>query len=119
MLLLDQFPRNAFRDTPRMYATDELARKAAAVAIERGHDRAVDEQLQCFFYLPFGHSEDLADRDRGVALVSRFSPEQQKYALAHREVVRRFGRFPHRTAILGRSSSEAELAFIADGGFAG
>lgn len=119
VLLLDQFPRNAFRGTPRMYATDELARKAADVAIARGFDRAVEEQLQSFFYLPFGHSENMADQERAVALCSRFSPEQQKYALGHRDIVRRFGRFPHRNAILGRASSAAELDFLAQGGFAG
>jgi uncharacterized protein (DUF924 family)/uncharacterized protein YbjT (DUF2867 family) len=119
VLLLDQFPRNAFRDTPRMYATDELGRQVADQAIARGHDHAVEEQLQVFFYLPFGHSENLADQERSIALGSRFSAEQQKFALGHRDIIRRFGRFPHRNAILGRSSTEAELAFIAEGGFAG
>jgi uncharacterized protein (DUF924 family) len=119
VLLLDQFPRNAFRGTLRMYATDELARKAADEAIARGHDRAVEERLQFFFYLPFGHSENLEDQERAVALSERFDPGQQKFARGHRDIVRRFGHFPHRNAILGRTSSEAELAFIAEGGFTG
>ena len=119
VLLLDQFPRNAFRGTPRMYATDELARQVAERALERGHDRSVEAGLQMFFYLPFGHAESLADQERAVALSERFGPEIAKYSVQHRDIVRRFGRFPHRNAILGRPSTEAELAFIAEGGFAG
>ena len=119
VLLLDQFPRNAFRGTPRMYATDRLAIEVANQAISMGHDRAVAEPLQLFFYLPFGHSEDLAEQERSVALSARFSPEQRQHAIDHAEIVRRFGRFPHRNALLGRTSSEEELQFLAEGGFAG
>jgi len=119
ILLLDQFPRNAFRGTPRMYATDELALHHANRAIARGYDRQLEPELQLFFYLPLGHSESLADQERCVALNERFGPELAKHAIGHADIVRRFGRFPHRNAILGRPSSEAELAFLNEGGFAG
>lgn len=119
VLLLDQYPRNAFRGTPRMYATDELARAAASSAIGRGHDHAVDPALQVFFYLPLSHSENLADQERSVALHERLSPEFQKHAVEHADIVRRFGRFPHRNVLLGRVSTPEELRFLAEGGFAG
>lgn len=119
VLLLDQFPRNSFRDSPRMYATDELARHAARRAIQRGHDRAVEPELRLFFYLPYQHSESLLDQMRGVELFGDLAPELMVHAVTHRDVVERFGRFPHRNAILGRPSSEAELAFLAAGGFGG
>jgi len=83
------------------------------------YDRAVAEPLQVFFYLPLGHSENLADQERGVALSQRFGPEMAKHAIEHADIVRRFGRFPHRNAILGRASTEAELEFLSQGGFAG
>lgn len=119
VLLLDQYPRNAFRGTPRMYATDPLARDMAERALALGHDYAVEAELQVFFYLPFGHSENLADQERCVALNARFGPELQKHAIGHADIVRRFGRFPHRNPILGRASREEELRFLAEGGFAG
>jgi uncharacterized protein (DUF924 family) len=119
ILLLDQFPRNSFRGTPRMYATDQLAVHHADRAIACGYDRHVEPQLQPFFYLPLSHSESLADQDRSVALNERFGPEVSEHAIGHAVIVRRFGRFPHRNAILGRTSSEAELAFLREGGFAG
>ena len=119
ILLLDQFPRNAFRGSPRMYATDQLAVHHANRAIERGYDRAVDEQLQFFFFLPFGHAESLLEQERCVALNERFGPEIVKHAIEHADIVRRFGRFPHRNAILGRPSTQAELEFLRQGGFSG
>jgi uncharacterized protein (DUF924 family) len=119
ILLLDQYPRNSFLGTPRMYATDALAVHHAAHAVERGYDRAVDEILQFFFYLPFGHAESLLEQERCVALNQRLGAEIVEHALDHREIVRRFGRFPHRNSILGRPSSEAELTFLKQGGFAG
>jgi len=119
VLLLDQYPRNAFRGTPRMYATDPLARDMAERALALGHDYAVEPELQFFFYLPFGHSENLAEQERCVALNARFGPELQKHAIGHADIVRRFGRFPHRNSILGRASREEELRFLAEGGFAG
>jgi uncharacterized protein (DUF924 family) len=119
VLLLDQFPRNCFRDTPRMFATDPLARAAAAVAIDAGHDRAVDSELRVFFYLAFEHSEDLADQDRSVALAAPLDETYRDYATLHRDIIRRFGRFPHRNAILGRTSTPEEQRFLDEGGFTG
>jgi uncharacterized protein (DUF924 family) len=119
MILLDQYPRNSFRGTPRMYATDARARTLAAAAISHGHDRAVPADLQRFFYLPFAHSEDLADQDRAVALCARLGQPDLGRAEHHREIVRRFGRFPHRNAILGRASTDAERAYLENGGYAG
>ena len=117
VLLLDQFPRNAFRGTPRMYATDALARRAADVAIGRGFDEQVDQKLQIFFYLPFEHSEDPHDQARSVVLHEKCGFTE--YAKHHQQVVERFGRFPHRNAILGRPSTEEELEFLKNGGFGG
>jgi len=119
LILLDQFPRNAFRGTPRMYETDAMARAAASVAIDAGHDRAVDAAMQLFFYLPLGHSEDLADQDRSVALVARLGEPNLSRAEHHRAIVRRFGRFPHRNGIFGRVSTAEEQRFLDEGGFAG
>ncbi len=119
VLLLDQFPRNSFRGTPRMFATDAAARSIAASAIAAGHDRAVPPDLRVFFYLPFEHSEDLADQDRSVALAAPLSAEYRAYAELHRDIIRRFGRFPHRNALLGRTTTPEERRFLDDGGFAG
>jgi len=119
VVLLDQFPRNAFRGTPRMYATDTLARAVADAAIDAGHDRAVELDLQVFFYLPFGHSEDPADQERSVALARRLGQPTLSFAEGHRDIVRRFGRFPHRNPILGREMTEEEQRFLDEGGFAG
>ena len=119
VLLLDQFPRNAFRGTPRMYATDAQARDAADAAIAAGHDRSVDPALRPFFYLPFMHSEDLPDLDRCVALMHPVGGEHLRYANHHRDVVARFGRFPHRNALLDRPSTADEERFLAEGGFSG
>lgn len=119
VLLLDQFPRNAFRGTPRMYATDALARELAAAAIDAGHDRAFEMELQVFFYLPFGHSEDLVDQERSVALVRRLGEPNASHAQRHHDIVQRFGRFPHRNPILGRSMTEEEQRYLDEGGYAG
>jgi uncharacterized protein (DUF924 family) len=119
LLLLDQFPRNAFRGTTRMYDTDALARRIAGAAVVAGHDQAVPAQLRLFIYLPFGHSEDLADQDRSVALSLRLGEPHLAHAEGHRDIVRRFGRFPHRNAILGRTTTPDEQRFLDEGGFAG
>jgi uncharacterized protein (DUF924 family) len=119
LLLLDQFPRNAFRGTPRMYASDALARQMASAAIEAGHDRVVQPELRAFFYLPFGHSEDLADQERAVTLCRPLGQPTLSHAEGHRDIVRRFGRFPHRNPILGRPMTPEEQAFLDAGGFAG
>jgi uncharacterized protein (DUF924 family) len=119
VLLLDQFPRNAFRGTARMYATDASARRVAVAALDAGHDRAVNGQLQLFFYLPLGHSENLADQERSVALAERLGEPSLSHAKGHRDIIRRFGRFPHRNPILGRTMRPEEQQFLDGGGFAG
>jgi uncharacterized protein (DUF924 family) len=119
VLLLDQFPRNVFRGDARMFATDARAVAAAEAAIAAGHDSAVDEQLRVFLYLPFEHAEDLALQDRCVALCAPLREDYLRFAIVHRDIIARFGRFPHRNAVLGRESTPEELAFLADGGFAG
>ena len=119
VILLDQFPRNAFRGTARMYATDGHARLVADAAIRAGHDRAVENEIAKFFYLPFAHSEDLADQERSVALTRRLGEPDLSHALGHRDIVRRFGRFPHRNSILGRSMTREEQDYLASGGFKG
>jgi uncharacterized protein (DUF924 family) len=119
LLLLDQFPRNVFRDTPRMYATDAMACEIAAAAVDAGHDHAVEAEMARFFYLPFGHSESLADQERAVALVRRLGEPDISRAERHCGIVRRFGRFPHRNPILGRAMTEEEQRFLDEGGFAG
>jgi uncharacterized protein (DUF924 family) len=119
VILLDQFPRNAFRGTARMYATDVLARQVAENAIAAGFDLQAPAGLRSFFYLPFEHSEDLADQNRSVELSGRLGPDYLKYALDHRAIIQRFGRFPHRNRILGRSTTAEEQSFLDAGGFAG
>jgi uncharacterized protein (DUF924 family) len=118
-ILLDQFPRNAFRGTPRMYATDTQAHRVARMAIAAGHDRSVSKDLRLFLYLPFAHSENLADQDRSVELNRLLGPSCELNARRHRDVVTRFGRFPHRNCILGRKMTNAEQDFLDAGGFGG
>jgi uncharacterized protein (DUF924 family) len=119
ILLLDQFPRNVFRGTRRMYASDAAALRLAEAAIAAGHDRHFDADLRLFFYLPFAHSESLADQERCVALCGALGGESLAHAEGHRDIIRRFGRFPHRNPILGRETSEEERHFLDDGGFGG
>ena len=119
LLLLDQFPRNAFRGTPRMYATDAMARQKARTAIGVGQDREIEPELRLFFYLPFVHSELLADQHLSVELNRQLGQPHLSHAERHRDIVLRFGRFPHRNAILGRAVSPEEQQFLDQGGFAG
>jgi uncharacterized protein (DUF924 family) len=119
VLLLDQFPRNAFRGTPRVYATDAQARDAARHAIAAGFDDRVDADLRAFFYLPFMHSEDPADHELCVRLNAKVGGESLRYAKHHQDIIQRFGRFPHRNAVLGRRSTPEEERFLAEGGFSG
>lgn len=120
IILLDQFPRNCFRGTAHMFATDPLARYYAAKAIEAGHDGQVDADLRVFLYLPFEHSEHLADQYRSVELAAQYLDEEyMPYALEHRDIIQRFGRFPHRNLVLGRETTPEEQAFLDLGGFAG
>ncbi|ALY86965.1 DUF924 family protein [Pseudomonas aeruginosa] len=119
LVLLDQFPRNAFRGTAHMYATDFLARNVARAAVNAGLDAQVDPALRLFFYLPFAHSEDPADQRLSVMLNRRLGQPWLDHALGHQAIVERFGRFPHRNILLGRSTTAAEQAFLDQGGFAG
>jgi uncharacterized protein (DUF924 family) len=124
VILFDQFPRNLYRGSAHAFATDPLARRLAADAIEHGHDRAGPADLRSFFYMPFEHSEDLADQDRSVALCEALQAETGddgflKWAVGHRDVVVRFGRFPHRNRALGRTTTPEEQVFLDNGGFAG
>ena len=119
LLLLDQFPRNAFRGGAHMYATDSLARHFAGQAVDRGIDQGIETALRAFCYLPFEHSEDAADQDRSVALMRALGGESLEYAEHHRDIILRFGRFPHRNFVLGRATTAAEQAFLDEGGFAG
>ncbi|WP_439815847.1 DUF924 family protein [Zavarzinia sp. CC-PAN008] len=119
VILTDQFPRNCFRGTAHMYTTDPLARLYAREALDRGYKAQVDPALQQFLCLPFEHSEDLADQDHSVALHMGLGEEAERYAAHHRDIIRRFGRFPHRNAILGRTSTAEEQAFLDAGGFNG
>jgi len=115
VLALDQLPRNLWRGEARAFAGDAKARLVADIAIRRGVDRAVGPDERLFLYLPFEHSEDLADQDRACALIGALGdPVYTDYAEQHREVIRRFGRFPHRNAALGRPSTPAEEVYLAD-----
>jgi uncharacterized protein (DUF924 family) len=120
VLLLDQVPRNMFRGSARAFATDEHAREIARYALSRGFDRRVPRALRSFFYLPFMHSEEVGDQELCVAL---YDAQKDKngvhWAELHLDIIRRFGRFPHRNAALGRSTTEAEEQFLQQGGFAG
>ena len=117
-LVLDQFPRNLYRDDPRAYALDERARAAARTALDRGYDLALPTERRVFVYLPFEHSEDLDDQHLSVSLCRERtgSDAYTDYAVRHLEVIERFGRFPHRNAVLGRTNTEEEIAFLAQEG---
>jgi uncharacterized protein (DUF924 family) len=120
ILVLDQFPRNMFRDDARAFATDTAALAVARRAVDRGVDTRVDPALRAFVYLPFMHSEDLADQERCVALCRAAGlTDNIDFAVEHADIIRRFGRFPHRNRVLGRATTPEEEAFLAGGGFAG
>jgi uncharacterized protein (DUF924 family) len=120
LILLDQFPRNMFRDQARAFATDSLARAVAAGALVRGFDAQAPDGMRGFFYLPFEHSENLADQERAVAFHKAIGDaDGLKWAEIHADIIRRFGRFPHRNAALGRTTTPDEQAFLDAGGFAG
>ena len=123
LLLLDQFPRNIWRGSAHAFAADPLARAVARAALDAGHDSQAPADLRLFFYLPFEHSEALADQDLCVTLCQTLDAatgtEWTKWAAMHRDIIARFARFPHRNAMLGRESTVDEAAFLAAGGFAG
>lgn len=118
IVVLDQFTRNIYRDTPKAFAGDALALAAATAMLERSDDTSLLPVQRCFAYLPFEHAEDLGAQQRSVALFTELAesyPALQSnldYAIRHRDVVQSFGRFPHRNAVLGRASTPAELAFL-------
>ncbi|MDZ7712345.1 MAG: DUF924 family protein [Rhodovibrio sp.] len=117
VLLLDQLPRNVFRGTPQAFETDSQARAVTRYALDMAFDQQLDEAQRLFLYLPLEHSEELDDQDRSVALIRQLESEPgwRDYARKHRDVIARFGRFPHRNAILGRASTPEERAFLEDG----
>lgn len=120
LILLDQFPRNMFRNDRRAFATDPMALTIAERAIANGFDKKVDPKLRTFFYLPYQHVEDIGQQERGVALYrSAGDADGEKWAKIHADIIRRFGRFPHRNAVLGRETGADERAFLDSGGFAG
>ncbi len=120
VLLLDQIPRNVFRGSAHAYATDPLARHYAARAVDAGFDTGVDPALRLFLYLPFEHSEDLADQRRSLALHRGLAGDDaDRWAVLHLQIIECFGRFPHRNAALGRDTTADEQAFLDAGGFAG
>ena len=120
LILLDQIPRNVFRGSAHAFAGDGLARACARRAIEAGFDARTEPLLRPFFYLPFEHSEDPADQERALALFGALpGKDPGKWARLHADIIRRFGRFPHRNAALGRTSTPEEQAFLDAGGFTG
>ena len=115
VILFDQFPRNMFREEPDSFATDPLAKSIATQAIDMGYEEALEGPEKAFLFMPFMHSESLEDQDRAVALFRRAGLEENlQYAIGHRDLIHRFGRFPHRNPVLGRESSPEELQAIED-----
>jgi uncharacterized protein (DUF924 family) len=120
VILLDQMSRNIYRDRPEMYAADGKALAIAESAIAQGFDEALAANERAWLYMPFMHSEDLEDQEKSIALFSRSGlSENLPFAIHHADIIRRFGRFPHRNAILGRHTTPEEAAFLAGGGFSG
>lgn len=117
VVVLDQFPRNMFRGSARAFATDTAALAAAKHAVAKAYDRHMPPEQRLFLYLPFEHSESLADQERACELIRPLADfavtaEVYRYALAHRDIIRRFGRFPHRNVLLGRASTPEEIEFL-------
>jgi uncharacterized protein (DUF924 family) len=120
VIVLDQFPRNIFRGSARAFAADALARAVTDRALVRGFDQQVPAGEQQFFYLPFEHSENLTDQERSLALFrTTGNADLLKWAEKHADIIRHFGRFPHRNVALGRASTAEEKAFLDADGFAG
>ena len=120
VIALDQFPRNMFRGDARTFSTDARALEVASRAIARGADKRIDPDLVEFLYMPFMHSERLADQERCIALFQNGGrPDNVRFAEIHADIIRRFGRFPHRNEVLGRTTTPEERAFLDGGGFSG
>ncbi|MDE0030842.1 MAG: DUF924 domain-containing protein [Deltaproteobacteria bacterium] len=115
ILCLDQFPRNIFRGTPRAFATDPKAREVAGYALAKGYDRGLSRWPRTFIYLPFEHSEQLADQERALVLYGSLGVEDSmRSAVGHHAAIKRFGRFPHRNAVLGRPNTPEEDEYLKD-----
>ena len=111
VILFDQLPRNMFRGTAEQFATDPMARAVARMAVERGLDQRLTRQQRGFLYMPFQHSEERDDQKRSLLLFTRLGDDEQlRYAHLHHDIIERFGRFPHRNAMLGRAPRPEELA---------
>ncbi|MEP3277916.1 MAG: DUF924 family protein [Stappiaceae bacterium] len=118
VIVLDQFPRNMFRKSPKAFQSDQKALSVANRAVDRNFHLAFPAPARDFFFMPFEHAEDMEAQEKAVDLFRAYCDEQgHLYALIHMDVIRRFGRFPHRNDVLGRQSSESEIAFLAKGGF--
>lgn len=121
VILADQFPRNMFRSCKRAFETDRAALAAAKAAVDKGWDMRIDEPARQFFYLPMMHSENLCDQERCVRLLCERMPETGAsnllHARAHREIIRKFGRFPYRNNVLSRKPTDTEMAFVTSGGY--
>ncbi|MEW5757178.1 MAG: DUF924 family protein [Pseudomonadota bacterium] len=114
LIVLDQFPLNMFRGTPQAFATETQAQRISKEAVVKGLDRGMSKEYKIFMYMPLMHSEDIRDQELSVSLFeSAGLPDNLKWARHHRDIVKRFGRFPHRNAILGRESTMAEQAYLA------
>ena len=112
VIVLDQFPRNMFREDPRAFASDAKALEHSREAIAKGFDKSLGAFQRQFMYMPFQHSENLEDQRRSIELFAATGPEGRDYAQRHLEIIERFGRFPHRNAVLGRVSTAEEVAFL-------
>ncbi len=120
ILLCDQIPRNIYRASAHAFATDPRALHAAERAVAREFDEAFEPAVRAFFYLPFEHAEDLDEQERSVLLFETLGDENYlNYAIVHRDVIARFGRFPHRNMVMGRITTPEEQAFLDEGGFSG
>ncbi len=121
IILMDQFPRNMFRGSARAFASDKVALAAAKCAVDKSWDLKIDEPARQFFYLPMMHSESLCDQERCVRLMcermTQSGPGNLLHARAHREVIRKFGRFPYRNAALERPTTELEAVYVSNGGY--
>jgi len=120
IIVLDQFPRNIFRDDLRAFATDAMARAVTHKAVASGRDQHTDPDLRAFVYMPLMHSEDMADQQLSLQLFKALgNADNLQFAELHADIIRRFGRFPHRNRVLRRTTTPEEQAFLDSGGFSG
>ncbi len=120
IILLDQFPRNMYRGSAEAFAADDKALALAKATVEKGFDMELPQNIRMWIYLPYEHSEEMDDQERCIALMERSQLDDVvAWAHEHADIIRRFGRFPHRNTVLGRVSTAEEIAFLEEGGFAG